>query len=125
MDLTGYGYKRPVQETRITAQAVPQSALSRSPELSAAAVRLLDSLGRKCPMRELSARFPRVLNRVAEVWNEPERAEHCFEELMLHSRETRAGFPAEVLSELSALRAHNALRIFPKRADPWQEMHLR
>ena len=125
MDLTGYGYKRPVQETKISARPVPNAAPVRSSELTGAAVRLLDTLARKCSMRELAARFPRVLNRIAEVWDDPTRAEHCFEELMLDSRGTRAGFPSEVLNELVALRTYNASRIFPKRVDPWQEMHLR
>lgn len=125
MDLTGYGYKRPVQETKISARPVPTAVTTRSAELTAGAVRLLDSLARKCPTWELSTRFPRVLNRIAEMWNDPNRAEHCFEELMLDARCTRAGFPSEVLNELVALRTFNASRIFPKRVDPWQEMHLR
>jgi hypothetical protein len=125
MDLTGYGYKPPVQETKIAARPVPQSMQARSSELTGGALRLLDSVARRCPMQESAARFPRVLNRLAEVWNDPTRAERCFEELMLDSRCTRAGFPSEVLSELMVLRTYNASRISPKRIDPWQEMHLR
>jgi len=125
MDLTGYGYKRPVQETSIAARAVPQTRPSRSPELTTSAVRLLDAVERRCPMPESGARFPRVLNRLAEVWNDPTGAERCFQELLLDSRCTRAGFPSEVLIEIMALRTYNASRIFPKPVDPWQEMHLR
>ena len=124
MDLTGYDYKRPVRETKIAAQSVPQ-ALVRSSELTGGAVRLLDAVAHRCPMRVTAASFPRVLNLLAEVWNDPTRAEHCFEELLLDSRCTRAGFPSEVLGELMTLRTYNALRIFPKPVDPWQEMHLR
>ena len=76
-------------------------------------------------MRESAASFPRVLNRIAEVWVDPARAQHCLEELLLDSRCTRAGFPSEVLGELMTLRTYNASRIFPKPVDPWQEMHLR
>ena len=125
MDLTGYGYKRPVQETKIAARPVPQATLSRSPELTNGAVRLLDSVAHKCAMRESAAHFPRVLNRLAEVWNDPSRAELCFEELLLDSRHTRAGFPPAVLSEIMTLRLYNASRMFAKPVDPWQEMHLR
>jgi len=125
MDLTGYGYKRPVQETKIAAQLVPQAMPARSSELTDGARRLLDAVARRCPMPESAARFPRALNRIAEVWHDPARTERCLEELMLDSRCTRAGFPSEVLSELMTLRTYNASRISPKRVDPWQEMHLR
>ena len=125
MDLTGYGYKPPVQETKIAARPVPQAMPGRSSDLTGAAVRLLDAVARRCPMLESAARFPRALNRIAEVWHDPARAERCFEELMLDSRCTRAGFPSEVLSELMLLRTYNATRIFQKPVDPWQEMHLR
>jgi hypothetical protein len=124
MDLTGYGYKRPAQEQSIAAPAAGPIA-QRSPDLSAEAVRLLDALSRKCWLNALPARFPRVLNRIAALWNRPAVAERCFEELLLDTRGTRAGFPPEVLSELLALRNYNASRIVPKKIDPWQEMHLR
>ena len=135
MDLTGYDYKRRmaekkvpeknVPEENISVQPVPRPALARSSELTDEAIRLLDSLARKCPMSELPARFPRVLNRVAAVWSQPALAERYFVELLLDSRGSRLGFPPEVLSELLALRICNAFRIFPKQTDPWQDMHLR
>ncbi len=140
MDLTGYDYKRQVAEKKIpeknvpeknvpeknvSVQPVPRPVLARSSELTDEAIRLLDSLARKCPMSELPARFPRVLNRLAAVWSQPALAERYFVELLLDSRGSRLGFPPEVLSELLALRTCNAFRIFPKKTDPWQDMHLR
>jgi len=132
MDLTGYDYKRRVTEKKknvpeenISVQSVPRPALARSSELTDEAIRLLDSLARKCPMSELSARFPRVLNRIAAAWSQPALAERYFVELLLDARGSRLGFPPEVLSELLALRSCNAFRIFPKQTDPWQDMHLR
>jgi len=135
MDLTGYDYKRRMAEKKVPEKNVPEEnisvqpvsrpALARSSELTDEAIRLLDSLARKCPMSELPARFPRVLNRVAAVWSQPALAERYFVELLLDSRGSRLGFPPEVLSELLALRICNAFRIFPKQTDPWQDMHLR
>ena len=135
MDLTGYDYKRRVAEKKVpeknvpeknvAVQAVPRPAPARSSELTDEAIRLLDSLARKCPLSELPARFPRVLNRLAAVWSQPALAERYFMELLLDSRGSRLGFPPEVLSELLALRSCNAFRIFPGNIDPWQEMHLR
>jgi hypothetical protein len=135
MDLTGYDYKRRmaekkvaeknVPEKNISVQPAPRPALAPSSELTDEAIRLLDSLAHKCPMSELPARFPRVLNRLAAVWSQPALAERYFVELLLDSRGSRLGFPPEVLSELLALRSCNAVRIFPGNIDPWQEMHLR
>jgi hypothetical protein len=124
MDFTGYGYKRKPQEQHVAANVVPPPGVQPA-QLSPEAGRLLDLLARKCPLRQLPSRFPRVLNQIAAVWNQPSAAERCFEGLLLDSRGTRAGFPPEVLSELLALRSYNAGRIFPQRRDPWQEMHLR
>ncbi len=123
MDLTGYGYKRPGQQTRITAQ--PVAAPVRSPELSVEAGRLLDAVGARVALIHLPSRFPRVLNRIASLWNRPTITEQCFEELLLDSRGARSGFPPEVLSELVLLRTLNSSRLFPPKVDPWQEMHLR
>ena len=124
MDLTGYLYKRPAQEQRIAAPS-PRPSAQLSPELSADALLLLDALTRRCRLHALPARFPRVLNRIAALWSRPALAASCFEDLLLDTRGTRAGFPPEVLSELLALRSVNASRIFPKKTDPWQDMHLR
>jgi len=126
MDLTGYDYKRKTAEKNISAAPVaPAPIAMTSADLSDAAVRLLDALARRCPLKHVPARFPRVLNRLAAVWGQPELVERSFQELLLDSRGTRAGFPPEVLSELQALRNCNSQRMLPVRVDPWQEMHLR
>lgn len=126
MDLTGYGYKRkPAQPAAQANGDQSQQPAERSAELTADAVRLVDALVRACPMRELAARFPRVLNQIASLWNQPAVLERHFEELLLDSRGQRQGFPAEVLNELSRLRGLSASRLRPARVDPWQEVHLR
>ena len=124
MDLTGYGYKRPAQEQHIAAPE-DRPIAERSPELSAEAERLVDALATKCQLHALPARFPRVLNHIAALWDRPALTERCFEELLLDTSGKRAGFPPEVLRELLVLRNYNASRILPKKIDPWQEMHLR
>jgi hypothetical protein len=126
MDLTGYGYKRKTASPAAPAgsdQAQQPAVLSA--ELTADALRLVDALTRACPLRELASRFPRVLNRIASLWNQPAALERHFEELLLDSRGQRQGFPAEVLTELSRLRSLSASRLRPSRVDPWQEVHLR
>jgi hypothetical protein len=66
-----------------------------------------------------------VLNRIAEVWNKPEQADRCFDELLLHSRGVRQGFPQAVIGEIASLRHYHLTRMFPKRADPWEPGMLR
>jgi hypothetical protein len=88
-------------------------------------VRLLIQVNTKVGLQELSARFPDVLNRIADVWRSPLRAERCFDDLLLDSRGTRQGFPQPVLSEIASLRHYYLTRVFPKRIDPWEEGWLR
>jgi hypothetical protein len=124
MDLTGYGYRPSVlrqQIPQVTTEATP-SAPPRSAQLSGDALRLLVKLDTKVAVHELSARFPRVLNRIADVWNKPEQAERCFDELVLHSRGVRQGFPQEVIGEIVSLRHFYLTRMFPKLVDPWEHV---
>jgi hypothetical protein len=122
MDLTGYGYRRSALRQQIpqvtTSAAQPTQS---SVQLTGEALRLLVKLDAKVGLRELSARFPRVLNRIAEVWNKPQQADRCFDELLLHSRSVRQGFPQAVISEIASLRHYYLTYMFPRRADPWEQ----
>ncbi len=127
MDLTGYGYRRStlrqqISEVITSATAAPAQ---RPSELTGEALRLLVKLDAKVGLPELSARFPRVLNRIAEVWNKPQQADRCFDELLLYSRGVRQGFPQSVISEITSLRHYHLTRMFPKRVDPWEQAMLR
>ena len=127
MDLTGYGYRRSALR-----QHVPQVTTSGrlKPEACSApligeALRLLVKLDATVRLEALSSRFPRVLNRIAEVWDKPEQVDRCFDELLLHSRGVRQGFPPAVISEIASLRHYHLTRIYPKRSDPWEQTMLR
>ena len=127
MDLTGYGYRPSVlrqQIPQVTTEATP-AARHPSPQLSGEALRLLVKLDAKVDLHELSARFPRVLNRIAEVWNKPQHADRYFDELLLYSRGVRQGFPHSVISEITSLRHYHLTRTCPKRVDPWEQAMLR
>lgn len=54
--------------------------------------------------QQLSRQFPRIVNALAEVWDEPERCQAAFEKLLGEGRKGRKGFPGEVRHELAALR---------------------
>lgn len=52
----------------------------------------------------LSLQFPRIVNALAEVWDEPKGCQAAFDGLLCDGRKGRKGFPGEVHDELSALR---------------------
>jgi hypothetical protein len=127
MDLTGYGWRRsnlrqqlPQVTTSTTREPAPSCA-----QLTGEALRLLVRLDTKVRLEELPARFPRVLNRIAEVWDKPQRADRYFDELLLYSRGVRQGFPQGVVTEIASLHQYHLRRMFPKRVDPWEQAMLR
>ena len=116
MDLTVCGSLRSAlrqQIPQVTTGATP-TAPDPSGQLSGEALRLLVKLDAKVGLHELSARFPRVLNRIADVWSKPQQADRCFDELLLYSRGVRQGFPQAVISEIASLRHYYHTRMFPK-----------
>ena len=127
MDLTGYGYRRSALRQQIPQVTTSDAAHPVQPfvQLTGEALRLLVKLDAKVGLRELPARFPRVLNRIAEVWNRPQQADRCFDELLLHSRGVRQGFPQAVISEIASLRHYYLTCTFPRRVDPWEQAMLR
>jgi hypothetical protein len=127
MDLTGYGYRRSAlrqQIPQVTTGATPRNT-EPSAQLNGEALRLLVKLDAKVGLQELSAQFPRVLNRIADVWHNPQQADRCFDELLLHSRGVRQGFPQAVISEIASLRHYYLSCMFPRRVDFWEQTMLR
>ena len=127
MDLTGYGYRRSAlrQEIPEVTTSTPHKSASSSPELTGEALRLLIKVDTKVELKELTLRFPDVLNRIADVWSSSGRAERCFDDLLLDARGTRQGFPQSVISEIASLRHYYLSHVFPKRIDPWEQGLLR
>ena len=77
------------------------------PQLSSLAQAWLASLpGRLRPTRAAAA-YPRIVNRIALCWSDPELRTKVFSELMVDQRGGRRGFPADVAAELLALRDIN------------------
>ena len=52
----------------------------------------------------LGRRFPRIVNGLAEIWDDPDIVQVALERLLNDGRKGRAGFPADVHAELVALR---------------------
>ena len=55
--------------------------------------------------------FPRIANRLALCWADPELTVRLLDEFFLDRRGTRRGFPAEALEELMTLRKIAARRV--------------
>ncbi|MDP5240992.1 hypothetical protein Q9Q94_15735 [Uliginosibacterium sp. 31-16] len=73
--------------------------------------------------RQLMASYPRIVDRIVQLWGSPE-IEPYFQELMLTDREGRQGFPQPVLTEILNLRTwyRSLLPPQPRTVDTWTDM---
>ncbi|PRC93968.1 hypothetical protein [Solimicrobium silvestre] len=51
----------------------------------------------------LLASYPHIVGKLCAVWQEPVQASDYFKDLLTTQRENRAGFPAEIYTEIFAL----------------------
>ena len=61
-----------------------------------------DPFATRSPASALETRFPRIARELINAWHTPS-CERYLNDLLLHSRDTREGFPAEVQEELMFL----------------------
>jgi hypothetical protein len=54
-------------------------------------------------LSELEVKFPRIIERIVELWNKDE-LDHYLNEIMIDDRGNRQGFPEEIASEILFLR---------------------
>ena len=73
---------------------------------------------RRRPLR-LCQLYPRVANRLAWVWRDPELATQVLEDLLQDRRGGRLGFPAPVARELQRLAEFNAQHRVDPHGDGW------
>ncbi len=55
---------------------------------------------------ETGRRYPRIVNRIGDLWSQCEYTRLHFQSLLLDRRKGRKGFPPEVKAELKALQRH-------------------
>jgi hypothetical protein len=70
---------------------------------------------------ELARQFPRVANRICELWKRPSQCDVYMRELIMSKRGDRRGFPPEVAKEISDLADHY-VTLFPYRHSIWDEV---
>lgn len=76
---------------------------------------------------ELEKQYPRVMNKIIELWDTPDMEEHLLD-LMVDKRGGRQGFPKEVAVEIHRLsQVYDRTRAIPKVHDdnPWTSIDIR
>ena len=75
--------------------------------LSAETVAFLSSLNQTVRPYQLAVRFPRIVNNVARLWQQPGQLDRYLAELLIDTRGNRQGFPLRILTELITLKEHS------------------
>jgi hypothetical protein len=91
-------------------------------DLSPAASKWLTCLDEKVRPRHLPEQYPRIVNRMVELWQHPALMRTYFQELMVETRGNRAGFPDAVMVELGSLKHHYNRVLFPIKIDVWEKI---
>lgn len=77
-----------------------------SSDLSPVTFKWLAALPREVRPNSLAKQFPRIANRLAEIWKRPLQCERYIDDLMIDLRGGRQGFPPSVAAEIAALKVH-------------------
>jgi len=93
----------------------------REEPLADATVTWLRTLAVDVRPRELARQFPRIANRLCELWKRPAQFEAYLKTLIIDHRGGRKGFPPEVAAELSTLAGHYE-RVYPYRHSIWDDV---
>ena len=70
----------------------------------------------------LLAKFPRIANLIAALWQDPNSLRRYIDDLLVDKRGNRKGFPVNILGELFALRAFYD-ELNPQSSRPWEVMN--
>jgi hypothetical protein len=89
--------------------------------LTEAAAGWLVSLPADVRPRELARQFPRIANKLCELWKRPAQCDVYIKTLTMDDRGTRKGFPPEVGKELAVLAVHYA-SVYPYRHSIWDDV---
>jgi len=98
-----------------------ERAAERSEPLLEATVRWMDGLPASLRPVALARDFPRVANKLADLWKRPARCDEFFELLLIDHRGGRKGYPFAVATEVSKLASHYAA-LYPYRRSIWDDV---
>ena len=81
--------------------------VAKSPDdLSPSALQWMDRLPATVRPLDLASDFPRIVNRISALWNQPEPCRKYLTELLIVGRKKRQGFPLAIVSAISDLTAY-------------------
>ena len=89
-------------------------------EISSAGWALLASIEESARPKELAELFPRIINRMAELWRNSRQMNLYFEELLTSNRLARKGFPLSIIQELCTLKDYYQTKVYPLQHDVWE-----
>lgn len=75
-------------------------------ELTLEANAIIERIPSTARPTELVRGFPRIVNRIASLWLQPQAMARYLDSLLLDTRGDRSGFPPAVLSEILRLQAY-------------------
>jgi hypothetical protein len=92
-----------ISVTELDWQSVRQPTDASADELRDETVRWLARLPRSVRPMETGRQYPRIVNRIFELWPHCEYTRLFFQSLLVDRRKGRKGFPSQVRKELEAL----------------------
>jgi len=99
-----------------------QRGASEPVALADLAVQWMEKLPRQAQPFQTAARFPRIVNELAGLWQTPQRCRAYFDQLLLDHRGDRQGFPLPIASELAALKDYYDSVVHPTQQTVWDEI---
>lgn len=108
-------FRRPLKMTQIATSA-------ETAELTPRAMKWLATLTDKVRPELLPRSYPRIANKLAELWSEPDLTRKYAEELLVDRRGDRAGFPQEVILEIGTLMHFYDKELHPIQGDVWSKI---
>lgn len=94
---------------------------AKNSDLTEQAWKWLDGLPQELQPGGLVQRFPRITNKLAELWRRPGNCEKYLDALILDHRGSRKGFPPDVAREIALLKTHLNQNTATQRVDIWGE----
>lgn len=92
--------------------------------LEDASLTWMAKLPREVQPRLTGAKYPRIVNRLAGLWGDKEEAAAYVGELLVDTRGSRKGFPADISTELETLRAHLKKLLDAAPAGAWRSTQV-
>ncbi len=86
-----------------------------------ATVQWLASIPFDARPRQLAREYPRIANRLCEIWKRPAQCEPYLKDLVMDNRGGRKGFPLAIAQELTSLNHHYST-LYPYRHTVWDNV---